>query len=127
VNIGLNLLLVRPYGLLGAGWATLTSFVLWNALHVFFSRRFYQMKFDVRRFAHAGLVGAPLIVAARMIPSNLNFLIVCPLKAILVLAYPALLVATGFLTADEWQRLMNLARGARRGGIKSMVGALTQS
>jgi O-antigen/teichoic acid export membrane protein len=126
-NIGLNLLLVPRFALLGAGWATLTSFVLWNVLHVHFSRRFYRIQFDVRRFAHAGFVGALLIVLARMIPADLNPLIACPLKGVLVLAYPALLLATGFLTPDEWDKLSNGMRGARRGGIKSMVGALTQS
>jgi hypothetical protein len=35
-------------------------------------------------------------------------------------------MATGFLTPDEWQRLAGLMRGARRGGIKSMMVALTQ-
>ena len=104
-NIGLNFLLVPRFGLLGAGWATLTSFVLWNALHVYFSRRFYRIDFDVRRFAHAGLAGAFLIVVSRAIPADLNLLIACSLKAVLVLAYPALLLLTGFLTPDEWQRL----------------------
>jgi len=125
-NIGLNLALVPQFGLLGAGWATLTSFVLWNALHVYFSRRFYRIEFDVRRFAHAGLAGALLIVLARSIPAHLGLFIVCPIKVLLVLAYPALLCATGFLTADERQKLTNLMRGARQSGIKSMVGALTQ-
>ncbi len=126
-NIALNFLLVPRYGLLGAGWATLTSFVLWNALHVYFSRRFYRIRFDVRRFAHAGFVGATLVVLARMIPADLNPFVACPLKGALVLAYPVLLLATGFLTPDEWDKLSNGVRGARRGGIKSMVGALTQS
>ncbi len=126
-NIGLNFLLVPRFGLLGAGWATLTSFVLWNALHVYFSRKFYRLAFDVRRFAHAGLAGAFLIVVSRAIPADLNLLIACPLKALLVLAYPALLLLTGFLTPDEWQRLGSFMRGARRGGFRSMVGALTQS
>jgi O-antigen/teichoic acid export membrane protein len=122
VNIGLNLLLVPQFGLLGAGWATLTSFVLWNALHVYFSRRFYRIKFDVRRFVHAGLTGALLIVVSRAIPVDLNLMIACPLKAVLVLAYPALLLLTGFLTPDEWQQLASFVRGARRGGFKSIAG-----
>jgi O-antigen/teichoic acid export membrane protein len=121
-NIGLNVLLVPQFGLLGAGWATLTSFVLWNALHVYFSRRFYRIKFDVRRFTHAGLAGAFLIVVARAIPSDLSLMIACPLKAVLVLAYPALLLLTGFLTPDEWHQLASFVRGARRGGFKSMAG-----
>jgi O-antigen/teichoic acid export membrane protein len=126
-NIGLNFLLVPKFGLLGAGWATLGSFVLWNSLHIYFSRRFYRLQFDVRRFAHAALIGAMLIVTAQMIPAELSLLILCPLKAALVLAYPVLLLATGFLMPDERQRLSELARGARRGGIRSMVGARTQS
>jgi O-antigen/teichoic acid export membrane protein len=126
-NIGLNLLLVRRFGLLGAGWATLTSFVLWNALHIYFSRKFYRINFDVRRFAHAGLAGIILILVARTIPADLNLLIVCPLKALVVLAYPALLLVTGFLTPDEWEKLGSFVRGARRRGFKSVVGALTQS
>jgi hypothetical protein len=89
---------------------------------VYFSRRFYRIKFDVRRFVHAGLTGALLIVVSRGIPADLNLLIACPLKAVLVLAYPALLLLTGFLTPDEWQQLASFVRGARRGGFKSMAG-----
>jgi O-antigen/teichoic acid export membrane protein len=124
-NIGLNLLLVPQFGLVGAGWATLTSFILWNALHVYFSRRFYRLQFDVRRFLHAGLAGALVIVAARAFP-EMGMLVAFPLKVLVVLGYPLLLLGTGFLTADEWQKLSSFARGARRGGLKSMVGALTQ-
>jgi O-antigen/teichoic acid export membrane protein len=126
-NIGLNFMLVPRYGLLGAGWATLTSFVLWNALHIYFSRKLYRLRFDVRRFVHAGLAGALVIIVARSIPADLSLFILGPLKILLVLAYPALLFCTGFLTHEERQRLSNLARGTRRGGIKSIVGALTQS
>ncbi len=115
-NIGLNFLLVPQYGLLGAGWATLTSFVLWNALQVYFSRRFYRLRFDVRRLVHAGVAGALVIVVARIIPGDVSLWIVCPLKAVLVLAYPVLLMATGFLTPDEWQRLSSLMRGVAAAG-----------
>ncbi len=97
VNLGLGFLLIPRFGILGAGWATLVSFVVWNGLNLYFSTKFYRLQFDVRRLLHSLLLGSLLVAAASFFPASLSPLILWPLKGLLAAAYPVLLVATGFL------------------------------
>ncbi len=127
VNLGLNYLLIPRLGILGAGWATLCSFVLWNALNAYFSARFYRLRFDGRRMAHAALLGAAIAAAARFLPADWGRLVLWPAKALLLAGFPLLLLVTGFLTAGEREALVDWGRNARRRGVKGMVLALTGS
>lgn len=108
VNLALGFLLIPRFGIMGAGWATLAAFLLWNALNVYFSRRFYRMRFDVPRLLHSLVLGAALVTIAQVFPAGMNPLVLWPLKALLAAAYPVLLAATGFLRPEEWHAL---ARG----------------
>jgi O-antigen/teichoic acid export membrane protein len=114
VNLGLGLLLIPRFGILGAGCGALASFVVWNGLNIYFSTKFYRMQFDVRRLVHSLLLGAFLVAVAQFLPANLNPLVLWPLKGLLVVAYPVLLVATGFLRPEERQILIGLIRRAER-------------
>jgi len=125
VNIGLNFVLIPQFGLLGAGGATLLSFALWNILNVYFSTRFYRLRFDVRRLIHAAVLGGTLVASAAFLPTDLSHLLAWPLKAALVLSYPVLLVTTGFLSVGEREALIGMVRGARRDGLKAVMLTLT--
>ena len=118
-NLSLGFLLIPWFGILGAGWATLASFVLWNALNLHYSTRFYQLRFDVARLVHSLLLGALLVVAAELLPSDMSPLLLWPLKACLAAGYPLLLMATGFLRPDEWDVLKSLIRRGRHSANRS--------
>jgi len=113
-NIGLGFLLIPWFGILGAGWATLASFLLWNGLNLHYSTKFYHLRFDIVRLAHSLILGAILVVAALLLPGSMSPLLLWPLKATLAAAYPLLLISTGFLRPDEWEIVKSLARRARR-------------
>jgi O-antigen/teichoic acid export membrane protein len=112
-NIGLGFLLIPWFGILGAGWATLASFLLWNALNLHYSTKFYHLRFDIVRLAHSMILGAVLVVAALLLPGNMSPLLLWPLKAALAAAYPLLLFSTGFLRPDEWEIVKSMASGWR--------------
>jgi O-antigen/teichoic acid export membrane protein len=113
-NIGLGFLLIPWFGILGAGWATLASFLLWNGLNLHYSTKFYRLRFDISRLLHSLVLGAILVVAAQLLPGRMSPLLLWPLKAALAAAYPLLLIATGFLRPDEWEILKSMTSGARR-------------
>jgi O-antigen/teichoic acid export membrane protein len=110
-NIGLGLLLIPWFGILGAGWATLASFLLWNGLNLHYSTKFYRLQFDVPSLVHSLVLGAILVAAAQLLPGGLSPFLLWPLKAVLAAAYPLLLIVTGFLRPDEWETLKEVTGG----------------
>jgi O-antigen/teichoic acid export membrane protein len=130
-NLGLGFLLIPRFGIVGAGWATLASFLIWNGLNLRYSTKFYGLRFDVRRIGQALLVGAVLVAVAQLLPSALSPFVRWPLKLFLAAAFPGLLAATGFVRADEWrvlgllrQNLIKRRRGVRAGKLSARPSAL---
>jgi O-antigen/teichoic acid export membrane protein len=101
VNLALGFLLIPRFGILGAGWATLASFVVWNGLNLYFSTKFYALQFDVQRLLHAVVVGASLVALALVLPVDMSSIVSLPLKAAIAGTYPLVLLATGFLRPQE--------------------------
>jgi O-antigen/teichoic acid export membrane protein len=110
VAVGLYFLLIPPYGFVGAAWATAGG--LWSA-SIFVgivSHRIYPVPWDWRRLGLAvgatlGLALASLAVDAE-VPFDASF----PLRVGITLAYPAVLLLGGFLTAAERRRLTGRLR-----------------
>ena len=101
VNLALGFLLIPRFGIVGAGWATLASFLVWNGLNLHFSAKFYALRFDLKRLVHSLVLGMAVVGVAQMLPGGISPFLALPLKAVLVAAYPLLLVSTGFLRAEE--------------------------
>jgi O-antigen/teichoic acid export membrane protein len=101
VNLALGFLLIPRYGILGAGWATMIAFIVWNGLNLYFSTKFYALHFDVQRLLHSVVVGAALVAVTLVLPVDLSLVVSLPLKAAIAGAYPLLLLATGFLRPQE--------------------------
>jgi len=118
--------LIPRFGILGAGWATLASFLIWNALNLYFSTKFYALRFDLPRLLHSLTLGAALVAIAQFLPADMSPFVAWPLKGALAAAYPLLLVATGFLRSDEWRvvtsawRMRPIAFTARRSPATTM-------
>ena len=47
INIVLNLKLVPLFGINGAAYATLISYFLWSVLKIYFSKKYYQLNFEL--------------------------------------------------------------------------------
>lgn len=99
-NVALNLLLVPPMGIAGAGLALALSYLVGLALMYVFTQRLFPVPYEWGRLLRVVLTVAALIgIAELLVPTEGadGFL----LRAALLAAYPLLLFATGFFTPEE--------------------------
>jgi O-antigen/teichoic acid export membrane protein len=104
VNIGLNLLLVPPFGIVGAGLALVGSYLVVVAAMYLITDRLFRVPYEWRRLALA-IGGAAALIAAGELAVPQEGLAGLALTAALCAAYPLLLWAAGFLSRAERERL----------------------
>ena len=102
VNIGLNVLLIPPYGMEGAAIATAAAYVALFLGMVIYSQEVYYVPYQWRRVMTAATVAVGLNVlgSALRVPLAAAF--------VLVVAYPLVLALLGFYLPAELQRLRRL-------------------
>ncbi len=61
LNLGLNVILIPPYGAMGAAIATLASYIVWDLLKAYYSAFFYNLTFDWKKIIKVTLIGGFLI------------------------------------------------------------------
>ena len=100
VNVALNLLLVPPLGIVGAGLALVVSYLVVVALMYGFTQRLFPVPYERTRLARIVLVSAALVALGELLlpTDGLGGLAG---RVVLWLAYPAVLLATGFFSAEE--------------------------
>jgi O-antigen/teichoic acid export membrane protein len=119
-NVVLNLLLVPPLGIVGAGLALVASYLVVLGLMYVFTQRLFPVPYEWGRllrivFTVTALVG----IAELLVPTSgaLGLLI----RIALFAAYPVALLATGFFTAGERRQLARLRHpGAVVAGLASL-------
>jgi O-antigen/teichoic acid export membrane protein len=100
VNVGLNLALVPPLGIVGAALALVASYVVVVALMYGFTQRLFPVPYEWARLARVTLVSAALIATGELLlPSSGAAGLAA--RVVLWLAYPLALLATGFFTVEE--------------------------
>jgi O-antigen/teichoic acid export membrane protein len=102
VNVVLNLLLIPPYGMIGAAAATVAAYTTMAVGMAWWSQRIYPVPYQWRRVATAALGAVALAVAGKLAGVGL------PAAVALTLAYPLALVALGFPTRAERRRVRAL-------------------
>lgn len=106
-NVALNLLLVPPLGIVGAGLALALSYLLGLVLMYAFTQRLFPVPYEWGRLLRVVLAVAVLVaVGETLVPTDGidGFL----LRAALLAAYPLALFATGFFTPEERRWLAQL-------------------
>jgi O-antigen/teichoic acid export membrane protein len=106
-NVALNLILVPPLGIVGAGLALVASYVVVLALMYGLTQRLFPVPYEWNRLARITLTVAVLVgVAELVMPTSgaAGFLG----RAALLAAYPLALFATGFFTDGERRQLARL-------------------
>jgi O-antigen/teichoic acid export membrane protein len=107
-NVALNLILVPPLGIVGAGLALVASYAVVLVLMYGFTQRLFPVPYEWGRLARVTLTVAVLVGAAELLmPTSglAGFLG----RAALLAAYPLALSATGFFTPEE-RRWLGLLR-----------------
>ncbi len=99
-NVVLNLLLVPPLGIVGAGLALVASYVVVLALMYVFTQRLFPVPYQWGRLTRVVLTAAVLVGAGELLmptsgaPGLLG-------RIVLFAAYPLLLFVSGFFTPGE--------------------------
>jgi O-antigen/teichoic acid export membrane protein len=105
VNVALNLLLIPPYGMLGAAAATVAAYAVMFAAMTWYAQRVFPTPYQWRRVLTAVAAAVALLLAGRLGGG-------LPVALALALAYPLALFALGFFEPEERARLRRAARGA---------------
>jgi O-antigen/teichoic acid export membrane protein len=107
-NVGLNLLLIPPHGLVGAGLALVGSYVVMLVTMYVFTRRLFPVPFEWGRLARiVALAGGLFAVGELTLPTSGAVGFVS--RAALVPAFVLLLWWSGFFHAAELRYLRALA------------------
>jgi O-antigen/teichoic acid export membrane protein len=102
LNIALNLILIPPYGRMGAAIATVASYVLLFVVMAWRAQAVFRVPYQWRRVATLGLVAVALTVLGKSIDAPLA------LALALTAAYPLVLAPLGFYLPAERKRLRRL-------------------
>lgn len=99
-NVALNLILVPPLGIVGAGLALALSYLLGLGLMYAFTQRLFPVPYEWGRLLRIVLAVAALVGLAELFTptDGIDGLL---LRVALFAAYPLLLFATGFFTPEE--------------------------
>jgi O-antigen/teichoic acid export membrane protein len=106
-NIALNLVLVPPYGIVGAGIALVASYLVVVALMYVFTQRRFPVPYEWARLGRVVAVSAVLIASSELLlpgEGAAGLLGRIPFW----LAFPVVLLASGFFTAEERRWLLLL-------------------
>ncbi|MDQ5895531.1 MAG: Oligosaccharide flippase family protein [Actinomycetota bacterium] len=111
VNVGLNLLLLPVWGIIGAGVSLVVSYLVVVMLMYIFTQRLFPVPYEWLRLARVLLASAALIAIGEVfVPQEgIGWLAV---QLLLVAALPFLLLVTGFFTQEERGWLLLLTRPA---------------
>jgi O-antigen/teichoic acid export membrane protein len=110
-NIALNLALVPPLGIVGAGLALVASYLVVLVLMYSFTQRLFPVPYEWGRLARIVLVSALLVGGGELLLPTDGFVGLVARTAFW-LAYPLALLATGFFTSDERTWLARLRHPA---------------
>ena len=100
VNVALNLVLVPPLGIVGAGIALVASYLVVVALMYVFTQRLFPVPYQWGRLARVVLVSAALVAVGELLLPSEGLLGLLG-RAVVLLAYPLLLLLGGFFTEEE--------------------------
>jgi O-antigen/teichoic acid export membrane protein len=107
VNIALNLLLIPPYGMMGAAIATVAAYSTMFAGMVWWSQRIYPVPYQWRRVLTAASTGLALVAVGKL--TEVGLVIAVPLA----LVYPLALLPLGFYLPAERRAIGSRLRLAR--------------
>jgi len=74
INIGLNLIWIPAYGLMGAVWATLVAYMIGLVISFAVARRYFPLPLPVKTLAQTTFACAVMAGAVLALPANLSTL-----------------------------------------------------
>lgn len=108
-NIGLNLLLVPDWGIVGAGVALVISYGVVLGLMYIFTQRLFPVPYEWWRLVKV-IVSAGAMIAVGLVFVPDDGLGALAIRLVLIALVPVVMVATGFFSRAEWEYVKLLAR-----------------
>ncbi|MBN2406727.1 MAG: polysaccharide biosynthesis protein [Elusimicrobia bacterium] len=132
LNIGLNFLLIPVWGIVGAALATMISYIVWNSLKIYFTDRYFGLKFQNGRLIHITAAAAAVYMVSLFVaPEGNSQLLNILWKCLLFVSFPVLMYFTGFFEKWEKERLKAHYNSMRKTGlagfIKERIDSIKQS
>jgi O-antigen/teichoic acid export membrane protein len=106
INVALNVILIPPYGMIGAAIATVAAYLVLFLLMVVNSQRVYPVAYQWRRVLTLSSVAIGLTVIGSVVDVPLAVAI------LIALCYPLALLPLGFYLPAERRRLRGLLRAS---------------
>jgi O-antigen/teichoic acid export membrane protein len=126
VNVVLNLILVPPHGIVGAGIALVASYIVVLGLMYALTQRLFPVPYEWGRLALLVVVTAATVAVGELLLPTDGFGGFASRTA-LWLALPVLLLVAGFLTAEERSSLRRmLAPGVVRARLRDLATAASE-
>ena len=107
VNVALNLMLIPPYGIMGAAVATIAAYVTMFAGMAWWAQRIYPVPYQWRRVLTAAVTAVALTVVGKLVGGGLVVALA------LALVYPLALLPLGFYLPVERKAIGARLRLAR--------------
>jgi O-antigen/teichoic acid export membrane protein len=100
VNLALNLALVPPLGIVGAGLALVASYLVVVSLMYVFTQRLFPVPYEWSRLARVVVVSTALVLVGELLLPTSGAVGLLT-RIVLWLAYPLALLLSGFFTSEE--------------------------
>lgn len=110
LNVGLNILLIPRYGMVGAAWSTLAAYPVLFSLALVAAQRVCPIPYDYWRMAKPLMIALAFSLLKEVIPTD-SLVIALSMKVLVLCAFPLALVASGFVTCQERAVFRTLAIG----------------
>jgi O-antigen/teichoic acid export membrane protein len=107
LSVVLNLILIPPYGMMGAAVGTVAAYTAMFLGMAWWSQRIYPVPYQWRRVVTLFAVAVALTVLGKALDVGL------PVAIVLTLAFPVALLPTGFYLPAELRRMRRLVPVAR--------------
>ena len=109
VNIGLNFLLIPRYGIFGAAYATLTTFIIVIVLMFLYNQKLMKLYYEWKRIIKIIIVTTVIFLAGYLVNIE-SIAISIVYKVAIILLYPFLLLLLRFYTPGEIQKAKDFFR-----------------
>lgn len=118
INIGFNFILIPYWGILGAAYATLISYLVINGVRIYYSGIVYDLHFELSRLLHITLVGFGLFMLSLFIAYTGSLATDVGLKFLILLSFPFIIFMSGFFKPWEMVKMKNLWNSIRENGVR---------
>jgi O-antigen/teichoic acid export membrane protein len=115
LNLGLNYLLIPPYGMMGAAWATVISYFTMVVVTTVVNQHFWYIHYEYHRMVKIALVWV-VIYGTNLLIQTSNLWLNIGLKLVLLTSYPFLLYVFRFYEKEE----LTMVKGFFRSGWHTM-------